>query len=160
MTNHKQARLSVVVSLAVLTLAGGCKLFGRDELVGPISYSRQTAEIRKIVAIGDPQQDVVKALEQAGIEGEYTRYGNSVYYCQIWDRPDGERWQMSVSLQFQNGVLSAIALYDSAWTADRLPDDDPSADSPAQTPARTTGFPRTGPPDSRSHPARTDRPFP
>lgn len=129
----------VALALAAFTVCGGCSLFRGEEMVGPYSYNRQSAEIQKLVRIGDPQRDVVQTLEKAGMVGEYSRFGSrindTVYYCQIWNRADGEVWQMSVSLLFEERRLAGIALYDAAGDVD--------AGSGRNHPATTTGFPRT-----------------
>lgn len=73
----------------------------------PWTYSQQHEAILEMAPFGTSREDVVDRLTKAGIEGNYG-ISKSIYYCDIWDRPDGARWHLNVALYFDE----AGSLYD------------------------------------------------
>ena len=41
-------------------------------------------------------------LQHELIEGDFGEVGRSMYYCQIWNRKDGQRWHMHIRLMFDS----------------------------------------------------------
>jgi hypothetical protein len=89
----------VWVCLAIA--AGGCasaSLSGR--LVdNPLPTAEQQDEVLKLVPVGTPREEALETLANAGIE-VHEGASNTIYYCDIWRRKDGSRWQMDVALLF------------------------------------------------------------
>src|SRR5690606_2661265 len=51
------------------------------------------------------------------IRGNFAHLSNSIYYCDLWERPEGERWHTQVALLFDDeGLLYATRPADSAVT--------------------------------------------
>ncbi len=83
----------------------GCN-FGKPRFIAsPLSYTEQEAAVLDVVPIGTPREAAVKQLKDAGIVGSFG-VNNSIYYCDLWERPDGLRWHVNVALLFdQSGKL-------------------------------------------------------
>jgi hypothetical protein len=91
----------------------GCRLLGSDKITGTMGYQQQMAEITQIAPYGTLREETVARVEKAGVIGEYSRAGKSIYYCYLWNRSDGKRWHMTVSLLFNaKGEFYAINLAD------------------------------------------------
>ncbi len=96
-----------IIWLASALLHIGCLMPGAIE-PSPWTYSEQQQEILKLVPVGTPRDAAVERLQKAGIDGTFG-VSDTVYYCDIWNRPDGERWHLNVALYFDDEGL----LYDS-----------------------------------------------
>ena len=96
------ARWPAVVGVVLIGAAalGGCRLFDSGKINGTMGYRQQMSEITRVAPYGTPRAKAVASLEKAGVVGEYSRAGNTIYYCQLWNRPDGKRWHMTVALLF------------------------------------------------------------
>jgi hypothetical protein len=80
----------------------GC-FTGRGRVVpSPLGYTEQSASILKIAPVGTPRELAVQSLSAAGIEGTYSRGGNSIYYCDLWQRENGDRWHLDVAILFDD----------------------------------------------------------
>lgn len=77
----------------------GCVNVSRPIVPSPLTYSEQEKEVLAKVPIGTPKAEAMRQLQAAGIEGSY---GSSqrIYYCDLWNRPNGDRWHMNVALLF------------------------------------------------------------
>jgi hypothetical protein len=83
----------------------GCAMTTHQILPCPMTYSEQEKAILAIAPMGTDRETVLKKLTEAGIEGS-SATSQHVYYCDIWDRPNKERWHMDVALMFdQSGKL-------------------------------------------------------
>lgn len=77
----------------------GCRLTDPGVTAAPLSVAQQRAAILKIVPVGTPRDKVVGKLHTAGIGGTFGT-GDSIYYCDMWKRDDGQMWQLDVALLF------------------------------------------------------------
>lgn len=81
----------------------GCHLATGSIEPAPVSAAEQRMQILEIVPVGTPRDEAVRRLEAAGIEGGYGATGaESTYYCDVWNRPDGERWHIDVAVLFDD----------------------------------------------------------
>jgi hypothetical protein len=60
---------------------------------------QQQQALQEIVPIGSSRDEAKERLTKAGIEFT-TAPGESMYYCSIWQRPDGTRWHLNVAMLF------------------------------------------------------------
>jgi hypothetical protein len=117
-----------MTALLVAVASFGCSSVGRAIVPCPLGYSDQEKEVLAVVPIGTRREDVLRRLGAAGIEGNFG-ISQRVYYCDLWNRRDGQRWQMNVALCFdEKGVFYKTQVGDSAFTAVR---DSDAAKSPA-----------------------------
>ena len=91
--------------------AAGCQL--GDRLVfSPLNHQELERELMDIAPIGTPREQAVESLKAAGIAGRYggvDESARSLYYCNTWERPDGERWLIDAALLFDDkGALYAV----------------------------------------------------
>jgi hypothetical protein len=89
-------RRSSAVSLLVLA---GCASLSTQITPCPLTYSEQTKEVLNLVPKGTRRDDALRKLAAAGIEGSFG-ISRRVYYCELWNRPDGSRWLLNVALLF------------------------------------------------------------
>ena len=87
-------------ALLGLTLAG-CLSFPRPIMPSPLSYSEQEKELLAIVPKGTRREEALRRLAAAGIEGSFG-ISHRVYYCDLWNRSNGERWHINVALLFDD----------------------------------------------------------
>jgi hypothetical protein len=121
--------------LWAVILMAGCSAPGKPLIESPLSYSQQQQAVLDVVPRGTSRGEAEKRLRAAGIE--FTPGGNgSIYYLSLWNRPDGNRWHISVALLFD----AAGKLYESR-----------PADS-------TTGLVSSTPTTSRERPAQEREP--
>lgn len=116
----------VLVLAAVCVLASGCHTGPQAIVSCPIPASEQQGEVLKIAPLQTDREEVLRRLEQAGIDVSpgAARPGQSptLYYCNIWQRPDGARWQMDVALLFDaSGKLYATRPSHANTVVDRNP---------------------------------------
>ena len=89
--------------ICLLGLTVGCQFNKTMIMENPMTYREQVAEIEKIVVVGTHRDQAAEKLEAAGIKGSFGE-NKSIYYCNLWDRENGETWQMDVALLFdENG---------------------------------------------------------
>ena len=91
-------QLRFAACLTCLLLAG-CQLNSQQIVASPLSYRDQEAEILKIAPEGTPREEAIEKLTAAGIQGELGGK-RTIYYCDLWEREDGERWHLNVALLF------------------------------------------------------------
>jgi hypothetical protein len=105
---HRGARRSFFPGLLAVILLAGCSAPGKPLIESPLSFSQQQHAVLDVVPRGTSRGEAEKRLRAAGIE--FTPGGNgSIYYLTLWNRPDGNRWHISVALLFD----SAGKLYES-----------------------------------------------
>jgi hypothetical protein len=109
-------------ALSLLVLAG-CAGLSTQITPCPLTYSEQTKEVLNVVPKGTRREDALRKLAAAGIEGSFG-ISRRVYYCELWNRPDGSRWHLNVALLFdETGKLYKTQAADCDVTAspDRSP---------------------------------------
>jgi hypothetical protein len=84
--------------LLVVALAG-CASLSKQIISCPLTYSEQEKEVLNVVPKGTRRDDALRKLAAAGIEGSFG-ISRRVYYCDLWNRPDGSRWHLNVALLF------------------------------------------------------------
>jgi hypothetical protein len=89
-------RRSSAVALCVLA---GCASLSTQIVPCPLTYTEQTKEVLNVVPKGTRREDALRKLAAAGIEGSFG-ISRRVYYCELWNRPDGSRWHLNVALLF------------------------------------------------------------
>ncbi len=87
-------------SLIALTMAG-CVSLNRPIMACPLTYSEQEKEILAVVPKGTQREEALRRLAAAGIEGSFG-VSQRVYYCDLWNRKNGERWHVNVALLFDD----------------------------------------------------------
>ena len=87
-----------LVCLGILAFSG-CQLTGGRIIPSPLTYSEQEKEILAIVPLGTERDQAVRKLSAAGIDGDFGT-GRNIYYCDLWNRNNGERWHLNVALWF------------------------------------------------------------
>jgi len=85
-------------ALALVTLVG-CASLSTQIVPCPLTYSEQIKEVLNVVPKGTRREDALRKLAAAGVEGSFG-ISRRVYYCELWNRPDGSRWHMNVALLF------------------------------------------------------------
>jgi hypothetical protein len=86
--------------LIALTITG-CVSLNRSIMPCPLTYSEQEREILTILPKGTRREEAMRRLTAAGVEGSF---GSSrrVYYCDLWNRKNGDRWHINVALLFDD----------------------------------------------------------
>jgi len=101
---------------AILVIAG-CATVSSQIVPCPLTYSEQTKEVLNVVPKGTRRDDALRKLAAAGIEGNFGT-SRRVYYCELWNRPDGSRWHLNVALLFdETGKLYKTQAADSEVTS-------------------------------------------
>jgi hypothetical protein len=92
---------SVCLLTAVVWLAG-CQMTPSPGLVScPLPAVEQTTRLLEIAPLGTPRDEVMKRLKDAGVRGNYGQ-NESIFYCDVWERSETERWHINVVLMFDN----------------------------------------------------------
>jgi hypothetical protein len=91
-----------ILLIVLFTMLPGCHFFGKAKISDPQPYLKQVAEIQKIVPVGIPREEAVRKLEEAGVQGDFSASRNTIYYCDLWNRKNGERWPLNVALLFDS----------------------------------------------------------
>lgn len=136
--------LFLTVTMVLLTLVvSGCASLSRQIVACPLTYSEQEKEVLAIVPKGTRREEALRRLSVAGIEGSFGT-SRRIYYCELWTRPNGERWHMNVALLFDEvGKLYRTQVGDSEVSAVRgdsaAPKSTISADAPPTTTAPIPG---------------------
>lgn len=105
------ATLSIGLVLAALIC--GCTFSRRSIVPSPLSYKEQERAILERVPLGTSRDDALAQLDEAGIEGTFG-VSQTTYYCDLWERDGGRKWQLDVALLFDDagrlyGVRPAAA---------------------------------------------------
>ncbi len=119
-TSHRSRRRATVPVAAFLGLAlSGCMLESTPILPAPVSSAEQQYEVLQIVKPGTTREEAVALLDEAGIQGSFGTTGaRSVYYCDVWNREDGERWHLDVAVLFdESGRVINTRLGEATTTA-------------------------------------------
>ncbi|MEX0704152.1 MAG: hypothetical protein WD069_18785 [Planctomycetales bacterium] len=142
------------VLIALLAGSAGCRL-GQPQIThSPLTWSEQKAAIFELAPAGTPRAAAIARLEGAGIAGDWGAR-DTIYYCNLWERPDGARWQMDVALLFDaDGRLYDLRPAEAEIRAA------PAAPSPGngsearagETAARSRGESLPGEPELRTRP--------
>lgn len=85
------------IVLGVLAFSGCAML--RPIQPSPWMYSQQHEAILEIAPLGTPRDETIARLTESGIAGSFG-LSETIYYCDIWNRPDGPRWHLNVALYF------------------------------------------------------------
>ncbi len=83
----------------LLMFVAGCAGLTSQIVPCPLTYSEQEKEILAVVPKGTRRDDALRKLAAAGIDGSFG-ISHRVYYCELWNRPDGSRWHLNVALLF------------------------------------------------------------
>ena len=121
-----------------LLASAGCSVFEREPILNAMSYDEQVREIKRLVPKGTPRKLAVQRLKKAGIVGDFAemRY-QTLYHCEIWNHPDGHRYHMFVTLQFDDkGLVEGVGETDTPTPPDRRP-------NTTQPAGRSTSYPRS-----------------
>ena len=87
-----------LVCLGILAVSG-CQLTSSRIIPSPLTYSEQENEILALVPLGTERDEAARKLSAAGIDGDFGT-GRNIYYCDLWNRKNGERWHLNVALLF------------------------------------------------------------
>lgn len=139
------SRIHRLLSLAAMLVLSGCATSSPLIVPSPVSTDEQQAQILKLVPVGTPRDAALETLRREGIDVQQGA-SSTIYYCDLWKRPDGSRWHLDVALLFdREGRLyrtrSASALVDSDNTTTSS---DPTADSAPRSSPELPGNPLTG----------------
>lgn len=126
----------LAAGLVALELVG-CVGISRPIVACPLTYSEQEKEILTVVPKGTRREDALRRLAAAGVEGSYG-ISRRVYYCDLWKRPNGERWHINVALLFDDtGRLYKTQMAEADITA--VPDGkSQSGGGPADTASKSS----------------------
>lgn len=133
--------------LGACYLAGGCHSGPQPIVSCPIPANEQQEAVLKIAPLRTEREEAIRRLEKAGIDvspgGARTGQAPSIYYCNVWQREDGSRWQMDVALLFDaSGKLYATRASQAETVIDRGPS---SAPAPGTAEAAANGVPNASP---------------
>lgn len=93
------ARAGAWCACLLLGTIAGCISGPKLIIESPLSPDEQQQAILKLAPLGTSRNDVLLRLDREGIL--YSQgASNSTYYCSVWNRPNGERWHLNVSLLF------------------------------------------------------------
>jgi hypothetical protein len=116
----------------------GCVAVSRPIVACPLTYSEQEKEILTVVPKGITREEALRRLTAAGVEGSYG-ISRRVYYCDLWKRPNGERWHINVALLFDDrGRLYKTQMAEADITAvpeGKSPSGKEQAEGPSSKPA-------------------------
>ncbi|MFN0195176.1 MAG: hypothetical protein ACKVT0_00395 [Planctomycetaceae bacterium] len=132
----------------------GCLIPGTIE-PSPWTYSEQQQEILKLAPVGTSREEVVDRLKKAGIDGTFG-VSDTVYYCDIWNRPGGERWHLNVALYFDDeGLLydSRLAQAETGLVNESQVDPSLKTGTPFRNERESEFAPKVGDPVGRSRPS-------
>lgn len=135
-------------------------MFEQQPIRDAISFQEQSNAIQRIVPKGTPRDDAEKKLREAGIVGSFATKHRSVYHCELWNRPDGERWHLYVTLLFDDQKrLYAIRRAGGFDVADRTrpasPGEGASPRIPGSGPFHSQQLPVSDEPGTSRHRRRT-----
>jgi hypothetical protein len=76
----------------------GCRLQGAI-VPAPWTFAEQRAAILELAPLGTPRDEAIARWKDAGIDGTFGT-NDSIWYCDAWRRPDGQTWELSVAMLF------------------------------------------------------------
>jgi len=118
-------------------LLAGCQLAVPRVIPSPLTYSEQEQEILAIAPLGTERDQVVEKLNAAGVTGNFGT-SRSIYYCDLWNRDNGERWHMNVALLFdKSGKLYRTQVAQAETGV--MPSESAAPSSPPARPERAPG---------------------
>jgi hypothetical protein len=139
----------LLLLIGCLGTSAGCVTTTHSILPCPMTYSEQEKAILAIAPMGADRETVLRKLADAGIEGS-SATTQHIYYCDIWNRPNKERWHLDVALMFdQSGKLykTQFGQADTGMMPKEAPAPKPAAlSSPAQARSRGSLNPTAGVP--------------
>ena len=92
--------LPVIAGIFTLCYAAGCQLTPSPGLVAcPLPVAEQAAKVVEVAPLGSTREEAMKRLTDAGIRGNFGE-NESLFYCDVWERDQTERWHMNVVLLF------------------------------------------------------------
>ncbi len=94
---YLRATAAGLVALALI----GCISLSRSIVPCPLTYSEQEKELLAVVPKGLRREEALRRLTAAGVEGSFG-ISRRVYYCDLWNRPNGDRWHINVALLFDD----------------------------------------------------------
>ena len=142
----------------------GCASESARLIDSPLGIQEQTTQILEIVPLGTTRRDALDRLQANGVDVT-PGAADSVLYCSIWNRKNGERWTMNVALLFdEQGRLYAARPAEADVALETSELSRAATTEPTGTRARTaTAAPQpSGPaadPQSTSRGARPRVPF-
>jgi len=137
--SETQILFLIATMMIVLALTGsGCASLSHEIVTCPLTYSEQEKEVLAIVPKGTRREEVLRRLNAAGIEGSFGT-SRRIYYCEIWTRPNGERWHLNLALLFDEyGKLYRTQVGDSEVSAIRGDAASPKSTVSTDTPPTAT----------------------
>lgn len=112
-------RTAAAIAAGLLFGTAGCNLLSEKPIRDSLSLEQQAREIQQIVPLATPRDKAVRLLNEAGIVGEFATRFQTVYHCERWNRPDGERYHLNVALMFdEHGRLREIRESDASFSPD------------------------------------------
>jgi len=110
----------LIATAGAALLATGCQINHAPGLIEcPIPPAEQAAQLVEVVPLGTARENVLPKLKDAGIQGDFGE-NESIFYCDVWTRPNGERWHINVALLFdERGRLyqTRPGITDGVWPA-------------------------------------------
>lgn len=89
----------IALLLSALVLLSACATGPGRIVASPLSSEQQQQAVLDIVPLGTSRVDAEKSLQKAGISMS-PGSNATISYCALWNRDDGERWEMNVALLF------------------------------------------------------------
>lgn len=103
--DFRRAALCCGLMGLLLVQSSGCAAGPGRIANSPLTVGQQQKAILEIVPLGTPRLDAIRKLTEAGLELS-PGTSESTYYCDVWNRQDGQRWRVDVALLFdETGVL-------------------------------------------------------
>lgn len=93
--------LRLTAACAVAVSLAGCLSLTRPIVPCPLTYSEQEKELLAVVPKGIRREEALRRLTAAGVEGSFG-ISRRVYYCDLWNRSNGDRWHINVALLFDD----------------------------------------------------------
>ena len=93
------ARLALLFAAGGLTVGCHSVSGGKEFTASPLSTAEQQQAILKIAPLGTDREAALEQLKKSGIEVT-PGASPSIYYCDVWNRSNGERWALGVALLF------------------------------------------------------------
>lgn len=105
-----------------LLLVAGCQLNTGTLVRCPWQYSRQQQAVLELVPLGTPRDAAIERLAAEGIAGAFG-INDTIYYCDVWQREDGDRWHLNVAVLFdESGLVKECRPAQAAIVEDRSAD--------------------------------------
>lgn len=105
---------------ALVLIQSGCAAGPQTGMLveSPLATETQQEEVLAIAPAGTPREEAIQKLTDAGLV-IHQGASATIYYCDVWNRPDGSRWRMNVALLFdKQGRLYRARSADALTTVD------------------------------------------